>query len=208
MTRSNCQQHFQRSVATFLIATSLMPVSAWGQAAQPAAVPTTQSLKVFPLVGQNGVNDLERRVMTPLAVQILDQNDVPVDGATVIFRFPIAGPSATFADQQSSQTIRTGANGQARSIGWTANSQVGAFTVQITATRGNEQGVNTVTMSNIARVIPASEVPKKRWWTSKWAKIAYIAAAGAIAGGVVMSQRNSDATIRGSIGSPTIGGPQ
>ncbi len=207
MTQQYCKQRIYRGIAASMIAVLLAPVSALAQAPQQTA-PVTQSLKILPLVGNNGVNDLERRVMTPLAVQILDQNDLPVDGATVIFRFPITGPSATFADQQSSQTIRTGANGQARATGWTANTQVGLFAVQVTATRGNEQGIGTLTMSNIARVIPASELPKKRWWTSKWAKIAYIAGAGAIAGGIVLSNRNSGTTIRGSIGSPTIGGPQ
>jgi hypothetical protein len=208
MPQQTRQQYLHRAVASSLVAILLAPASAFAQAPQTGALPITQSLKILPLVGNNGVNDLERRVMTPLAVQILDQNDAPVDGATVVFRFPISGPSAAFTDQQSAQTVRTGANGQARATGWTANAQVGTFAVQVTATRGNEQGTGTITMTNITRVLPANEVPKKRWWTSRWAKIAYVAAAAGITTAVVLSTRSSSTTIQGTIGAPTIGGPQ
>ncbi len=48
------------------------------------------------LAGNGEMNDLERRVMAPLVVQVLDQNDRPMEGAEVVFRFPISGPGATF----------------------------------------------------------------------------------------------------------------
>lgn len=178
--------------------------------AQAPAAATAQNLRILPLAGNNGVNDMERQVMTPLAVQILDQNDVPVEGATVIFRFPINGASATFADAQTSQTVRTSANGQARATGWTANKQAGTFVVQVTATRGVDQGLGTITMTNVERILPEKYQSKKHWWSSKWAKIAYVAGAGAIAAGVVLSNRSSSGptVITGGPGAPTIGGPQ
>ncbi len=207
MNKLNYKQSINRAVAASMAVLLLSPASVLAQAQQPA-VAATQSMKIVPLAGNNAVNDLERGVMTPLAVQVLDQNDLPVDGATVIFRFPLNGPSAMFADQQSAQTIRTGANGQARAAGWTANNQVGTFVVQVTATRGSEQGLGTITMSNVPRILPASQIPHKRWWTSKWAKIGYVAGAGAIATGIALSHRASTTTIQGSVGFPTIGGPQ
>lgn len=207
MTQSNCKQRIYRAVAVALATVLACPATMLAQA-PPAAPPTTQSLRILPLVGNNAVNDLERQVMTPLAVQILDQNDRPVEGATVIFRFPISGPSATFGNQQTSQTVQTGANGQARAAGWSANNQPGTFAVQVTATRGSEQGLGTITMTNVTRILPESEKPKKRWWTSKWAKIAYIAGAGAIAAGIVLSTQSGSTTIQGAPGVPTIGGTQ
>jgi hypothetical protein len=184
-----------------------LPATAMAQAPAVAAVPAIQSLRILPLAGNNGVNDMERQVMTPLAVQILDLNDRPVEGANVIFRFPLNGPSANFANQQTAQTVQTGANGQARATGWSANTQAGTFLVQVTATRGSEQGLGTITMTNVPRVLPASEIPRKRWWTSKWAKIAYVAGAGAIATGIILKKTGST-TITGGPGIPTIGGPQ
>jgi len=176
--------------------------------APPAAAP--QPLRILPLAGNNGVNDLERRVMTPLAVQILDQNDVPVEGATVIFRFPITGPSATFDNQQSSITVRTSPSGQARAAGWMANNQVGPFVVQVTATRGMDQALGTIAMTNVPRILPGKELQKKKSiWSSKWTKIGIIGGAAAVVTAIVLSSTGSEtATIIGSAGAPTIGGIQ
>ncbi len=176
--------------------------------APPAAAP--QPLRILTLAGNNGVNDLERRVMSPLAVQILDQNDVPVEGATVIFRFPITGPSATFDNQQSSITVRTSTTGQARAAGWMANSQIGTFAIQVTATRGMDQALGTITMTNVPRILPGKELQKKKHiWSSKWAKIGIIGAAAGTVAAIVLSSRGSDtATIIGAAGAPTIGGIQ
>src|SRR5579862_4303410 len=43
--------------------------------AAPAPLPTVESLKVIPLAGRDEVNDIQRKVMAPLVVDILDQND-------------------------------------------------------------------------------------------------------------------------------------
>ena len=208
MNLLNCKQRIHRGVALALAAMMALPATLSAQA-PINGVGGTPTLRVLPLAGNNGVNDLERQVMTPLAVQILDQNDLPVEGATVIFRFPINGPSATFADQQSSQTVRTNVTGQARATGWAANSQVGTFAVQVTATRGMDQALATVTMTNVPRILPLKEQPKKRWWSSKWAKIAYIGAAAGITTAIVLNSRGpGPVTIQGSVGAPTIEGPQ
>jgi hypothetical protein len=62
-------------------------------------------------------------------------------------------------------------------------------------------------MSNVPRILPESEIPKKRWWTSKWAKIAYIGAAAGITTAIVLKHTGST-TITGTAGVPTIGGPR
>jgi len=212
MNPSTYRQQMKRGVSLALALLIACPASLLAQTpvGAPAAAPTgPPTLRILTLVGNGGVNDMERQVMTPLAVQVLDQNDLPVEGATVVFRFPINGPSATFADQQSAQTVRTNASGQARATGWKANDQPGTFAVQITATRGTDQGLGSVSMTNVTRILPETEKPRKRWWTSKWAKIAYIGAAAAITTGIVLNSRGPGATtIQGAPGAPTIGGPQ
>jgi hypothetical protein len=199
----------KRGVALAMASLLVCPAALLAQA-PPAAVNAPQPLRILPLVGNNGVNDLERRVMTPLAVQILDQNDVPVEGATVIFRFPISGPSATFENQQTALTVRTGTNGQARAAGWVANSQTGTFAIQVTATRGIDQGLGTITMTNVPRILPGkTETKKKSVLGSKWFKIGVVAGAAAIVTAIVLSNRGSgDTIITGGPGAPTIGGPQ
>src|SRR5581483_7513056 len=63
---------------------------------QPGVPATVQGLKLIPLAGKGEANDLQRHIMAPLVIEVLDQNDRPVEGAEVVFRFPINGPSATF----------------------------------------------------------------------------------------------------------------
>ena len=70
--------------------------------AASAQLPVEQSLKILVLAGNGEMNDLERRVMAPLVVQVVDQNERPVEGAEVVFRFPLNGPSATFPGGKSS----------------------------------------------------------------------------------------------------------
>ena len=174
-----------------------------------ASLPAVQSLCVIPLAGEGEMNDMERGIMAPLVVQVLDQNSRPVEGAEVVFRFPLNGPSAVFPDQKNSQTMKTNADGQAAAVGWKANGQAGSFQVRITASRGNELGESTVTMTNVARIVAEAKRQRKRWWSSKWFKIGIVA--GAATAAILVATRggtDSATTITISPGSPTIGGPQ
>jgi hypothetical protein len=162
------------------------------------------------LSGNGGINDLERKIMTPLVVQVLDQESRPVEGVQVIFRFPLNGPSATFPNQQNSQTTRTNADGQAGATGWMANKIAGTFRVQVTATRGNQMGQTMISMTNATRVVGENQAKKRRWWSSKGAKIGIIAgAAGAVAAIVLLARGGKGTTtVTATPGTPSIGAPQ
>lgn len=190
-----------------LIALLALPPGLWAQAPGPA---TIHDLKVVPLAGSQAMNDLERKVMAPLVVEVLDQNDQPVEGADVTFRFPLAGPSASFPDQKNAQTFRTNADGQASAVGWMANDRVGTFQVQVTASRGTEQGSAMVSMTNVTRITDQARRQEKHWWSSRWGKVAIAAGAAGIAAAIVLAVRSgsSPRTITATPGSPTIGGPQ
>ncbi len=183
------------------------------KAAAPAAA--MQSLKVVPLAGNGESNDLERRVMAPLVVEVLDLQDRPVEGAEVVFRFPLRGPSAVFADQKSAKTVRTNGQGEAAATGWTANNEIGSFQVHVTAAYGNQIGETTITMSNAARVSDAelnrTAAKRKSLWSSKWFKIGLIAGGAGLAAGIVLATRGggsgSTHTITIAPGSPSVGGP-
>lgn len=178
------------------------------------SLPSIQSLKVTPLAGNGEMNDLERKVMAPLVVQVLDQNDRPVEGAEVVFRFPLTGPTAAFPNQKNAQTFKTDADGQAAATGWMANREVGNFVIQVTASRGNEMGSASVTMTNATRVADNAKVKQKSWWSSRTAKIVIIGGAAAVAVAVILVTRGggkagtSTTTVTAIPGSPTIGGPQ
>jgi hypothetical protein len=185
--------------------------------AQPLApLPVEQSLKLIVLAGNGEMNDLERRVMAPLVVQVVDQNERPVEGAEVVFRFPISGPGAAFAGGKASETVRTNGVGQAAAVGWMANGQVGPFQVHANASYGNQVGETTISMTNVTRIVAEAKKSKaKSLWSHRWFKVAVIGgAAVAIGLGVYFGTRgggsstNSGSTVTINPGSPTIGGPQ
>jgi hypothetical protein len=208
--------HSQRFSALCLVILLALPPGLGAQEPAPPAkpvpsLPTVRSLKVIPLAGNQELNDLERRVMAPLVVQVLDQNDQPVEGADVVFRFPLEGPSATFPDRKNSYTFRTNADGQAAAVGWMANGKTGTFHVQVTASRGNEQGSATIVMTNVSRIVDQGKRRHKSWWSSPWAKIVVIGGIAGAVTAVVLATHGSGSggpTITATPGSPTIGGPQ
>jgi hypothetical protein len=192
------------------------PSSPSPQPGQPApALPVVQGLKIVPLAGKGEMNDLERHVMAPLVIEVLDQNDRPVEGAEVVFRFPINGPGATFPGGRTSQTTRTNGQGQAAGMNWVANNQVGAFDVHVTATYGNQTGETTVSMSNVNKIVEEGKKTQKNggWWSPRWVKLAIVGGTVALAAGVVLATRGgSTATtakppITITHGPPTVGGP-
>jgi len=180
-----------------------------------APSPTVRNLKVVPLAGNGESNDLERRVMAPLVVEVLDLQERPIEGAEVVFQFPLRGPSAVFADQTSAKTMRTNSQGEAAATGWTANNELGTFQVHVSATYGNQVGETTISMSNVERVRDAdlSRLGKRKsLWSSKWFKIGLIAGGAGLAAGIVLATRGgggtaSTPTITISPGSPSVGGP-
>ena len=87
---------------------------------QPLApLPVEQGLKIRVLAGSNESNDLSRRVMAPLVVQVVDRDERPVEGGEVVFRFPVSGPSATFAGEKPPKRRGPMPKGKRpRSTGW------------------------------------------------------------------------------------------
>jgi hypothetical protein len=164
------------------------------------------------------MNDLERRVMAPLVVQVLDQNDRPVEGAEVIFRFPLNGPGAAFTGGKTSQTVRTNGTGEAAAVNWMANAEVGTFEVRVNAAYGNEFGETTLKMQNVSRIVEGEgnkRAKQKHWYSPTWVKVALIGGAAAAAVGIVLATRggghssSSGGTIPITItpGSPSVGQP-
>jgi hypothetical protein len=179
-----------------------------------APLPIIKGLKLLVLSGNGEMNDLERRVMAPLVVQVLDQNDRPVEGAEVVFRFPLNGPGAAFAAGKTSQTVRSNGSGEAAAVNWMANGEVGTFEVHITATYGNELGETTVKMSNVTRIVEGTKRGAKQahWYSPTWVKIALAGGAAGIVAGVILATRGgSHSSTGGTIpititpGPPTVG---
>ncbi len=193
------------------------PAAAAPGAAQPvpaSQVPVEQNLKISVLAGNGEMNDLQRHVMAPLVVQVEDQEDRPMDGAQVVFRFPLNGPSATFAGGKPSATVRTNSGGQAAATNWMANGEVGTFEVHVNATYGNQIGETTLKMTNVTRIEEARKTTSKgkSLWSHTWFKAAVIGGAAlAIGLGVYFGTRGgggkSGTTVGVSPGPVTVSQP-
>ncbi len=155
------------SYAAALIAVSVFNVRAQepAKAQVLSPLPMERSLKVLPLAGNHEKNDVTRHIMAPLVVEILDHNDMPIEGAEVVFRFPLSGATAAFDGQQSAHSFKTNGQGEAAATNWAANAITGKFTVHITVCRGNQMGETTVEMENATDLPDPSKLLKahKNW---------------------------------------------
>lgn len=186
------------------------------QATPMAPLPIVKDLKIIALSGQDQMNDLERKIMAPLVVQVLDQNDRPVEGAEVVFRFPLNGPGAIFRSGKNSQTERSNGTGEAAATHWMANNQVGSFEVHVTATYGNENGETTIRMSNVTRIVDETATGRAKhasWHSSTWVKVALVVGAAGAAAGIFLAVHggghaaSSASTVTITPGPPSVGGP-
>jgi hypothetical protein len=185
-------------------------------APSPAVVPVNsnlpieQNLKIRVLAGAGEQNDLERRVMAPLVVQVVDQDERAMEGAEVVFRFPLTDPSASFLDGKTSLAVRSNGGGQARAVNWMAHG-VGTFQVHVNATYGNQVGETTVSMTNVNRIVNEARKTKggESLWSHRWFKVAVIGGAAVAVGvGVFLATRGgskSGTTVGVSTGPPTVG---
>src|SRR5579864_7190203 len=189
--------------------TSAAPQSANQPAPPPAALPTIVGLKLVPLAGKGETNDLERKLMAPLVVEVLDQQDRPVEGAEVVFRFPIQGPSAVFVGGKTTQTVRTNSLGQAAALNWMANDQVGRFEIHVAASYANQVGETTFSMFNATKVVQrdasvGTSREKRGWFSPTWVKVAVIAGGAALAVGIALALRGGGSKAATTTAPPTV----
>ena len=222
MTHTRRNTRFNRAYRTYrnwshknwlspvLAALLAFPSFAAAQVPAGAQGGNSQSLRIIALAGDGEVNDLQKKVMAPIVVQVLDQSSRPVEGAAVTFRFPASGAGASFADQKTSQTVPTNADGQAALTGWTANNVTGEFQVQVEAVRGSDSGTAVIHLTNIASAADQVKLQHKSWWSRRRNKIIVIGVAAAVAAtvAILLTRGNGTTTLTAVPGFPTIGGAQ
>jgi hypothetical protein len=171
------------------------PVQPQGQLAAPMMI---QSLKVIVLQGQHSVNDTNRHIGVQPVIEVRDDNDLPVEGASVVFRLPPSGPGGMFDGRSYSKTVRTNAQGQAGVNGFAPNSQQGSFDVHVTAMLGSRMGEAVIPETNAAnRLVMVAPKPKKKpLWRNKYVLLgAGAAAATGIALALTKGSGNKNVTI-------------
>jgi hypothetical protein len=176
--------------------------------AKPAAPdPLPSPLTVFVIEGNNAVNSIPLlRSVTP-TVEVRDQNEFPVEGATVVFTMPEQGPGGRFAGDQLSFTTRSDVQGQA-SAPFVVNNLAGKFVIKVTATAGNRRGEASISQANSTGEYIGTAQPARHWY-KKWYVWAIFG--GAAAGGTIALTRGGSSGSTNIIftpGGPVIGSPR
>jgi hypothetical protein len=107
----------------------------------------TPALRIVVLEGENAVNIIQRKTAVKALVEVRDQNNLPVPGATVTFAVTGKG-GATVAGAQT-VTVTTGASGQAALTGMTPSSS-GGLQISVDATFKGLNAAATITQSVVA----------------------------------------------------------
>lgn len=186
--------------------TALLVQSLSGQAPALPAVP----LRVLILEGANSVNSIPNRAATFPVVEVRDENDLPVEGAEVVFELPTTGPGGTFPNQKNTFSGRTNVQGQVRAP-YLMNAIPGAFEIIATATIGTRTGKVTIAQTHSMQTPEEMAVKKKRWYKDwrLWA-----VAGGAATAGIILGTRGGSSsssttpTITITPGGPSIGSPR
>jgi hypothetical protein len=147
---------------------------------------TLKSLRILPLEGDNAINYIPTQSAVVPVVEVHDQNDMPVEGATVVFQLPAIGPGGSFPDGQLSLKTLTNSRGQAVARGFRINSQSGRFSLHVTASF-NDLRANHVLRQTNSTEVRDTEPGKSR----KWLWIGLAGAAAAAATGAALALRST-----------------
>lgn len=207
--------HLRPVLAFVLIPLLVQPVSAQAPATAAPALPAV-SLRVLVLEGANAINSIPNRSATFPVVEVRDENDLPVEGAEVVFELPATGPGGTFPNQKRTFSGRTNVQGQVRAP-YLMNAEAGPFQIKATATIGARTGQTVIGQTHSMQTREEMSVKKKRWYKD-WR--VWAIAGGAATAGIILGTRGGGSsggttpttpvppTITITPGGPSIGGPR
>lgn len=201
---------FSRTLA-WVLATLLLPLLP-GQTPRPPGAILGGKLRVLILEGANAINSIPSRAAIFPVVEVRDENDLPVEGAEVVFSLPVTGPGGLFPNQESTFTGRTNLQGQVRAP-YLMNAKPGDFSIEVSASIGSRTGRAVILQTHVMQT-PEELMVKKRRWYKDWR--VWAIASGSAAAAIILSTRGGDngsSSASASVitiipGGPTLGGPR
>ena len=135
-----------------------------------------QKLNIVILEGDGAINNIRQRTAREPIVQVTDENNQPVAGASVTFLLPDSGPGAKCPSGARSLTVISDNKGQAVAKGLRHNGQQGKFEIQVRASYQELETTATISQANAVLTAAAGGI------SGKVLAILAIAGAGAAAG--------------------------
>jgi hypothetical protein len=123
----------------------------------PAALPAQDagSLTLTVISGDGAINDIHRYVPTPTIIEVRNEIDQPVSGATVSFSLPESGPSGQFIDGNRTWIGSTDTRGRVVLSGFIPNRLQGSFQIAVSATSPGRSGSVRIRETNGDFVSPS-----------------------------------------------------
>jgi len=109
----------------------------------------TPGLKLVVLEGEDSVNIIDKKTAVKPTVEVRDQNDLPVAGASVVFLIQGGRNSATFANGLRQVTLTTNSLGRA-TVSELNPLGKGAFQIQVRASFQGQAATATIHQANFA----------------------------------------------------------
>jgi hypothetical protein len=164
------------------------------------------ALRIVVVEGDGAINNVRTRTTHDPVVEVRDEQNSVISGASVTFQVPATGASADFGDGTRSFVTQTDAEGRAAVHGLRPNSVTGPYEIRVTASFRLQSASAVITQTNAA---PAEAKSSRKFWLIGLAVGA--AAGGAVAashGGKSSSSASSQTTTGGIVpGTPSFGPP-
>lgn len=119
-----------------------------GSLPAPAQQRSEGLIKITIVQGEGSLNNIRRKMAQAPVVEVKDETGRAVEGATVVFALPFAGPSGKFSDGQRTYSTKTDAQGRAAAGPFTPNEVEGRLNINVTATAGERKASIVVPQSN------------------------------------------------------------
>jgi len=144
--------------------------------------PAPARLRIVVLEGEGAINNIsEHRAKEPVA-QVLDDNSMPVKGASVTFLLPETGPSGEFGGGVRVLTTFVDEKGQAVGRGLVPNQSAGPFQIRAVASFEGLTASAVINQTNAPRTSPSTGGISRKLWL-------IAVAGGAAATGVALAAR-------------------
>ena len=175
--------------------------------APTAVIRAEPALRIVVVEGDGAINNIRTHMTHDPVVEVRNEQDGVVAGASVTFQSPSTGASADFGDGARSFVTQTDAEGRAAAHGLRPNSTTGPYEIRVTASFNRQTASAVITQTNAA---PSEAKSSKKIWLIGLAVGA--AAGGAFAashGGKSSNTTSPSTSSAGSIvpGPPSFGPP-
>jgi hypothetical protein len=105
-------------------------------------------LNIVVLEGDGAINNIRQHRAKAPVVQVVDQNNMPVEGASVTFLLPDSGPTGEFGGGVRMLAVVTDREGMATGRGLSPNETAGNFEIRVVASYMGEMADAVVHQTN------------------------------------------------------------